>query len=92
MIHDDWIDGAKLRSIRLVTWSLDPELGLKRTSMPTIETVTAFPIKDGTLQIMTSSLRSRVESLDWLEEYEHLPQYQQGVQEDCPPLADLEPG
>ena len=30
----------------------------KRTSTPTIETVTAFPIKDGTLQMTTSSLRS----------------------------------
>ena len=40
---------------------LNRELDSKRTSTPTIDTATAFPTKDGTLQMMTSSLRSKGE-------------------------------
>jgi len=79
MVHHDWVDWAELGFIRsMSTHGLNPQRGFKRTSTPTIETVTAFPIKDGTLQMTTSSLRSRVNNqTSWGLGYS--PQRQQGV-------------
>ena len=51
---------AEVHQISVATHGLDLGRGFKRTRTPTIETVTAFPIKDGTLQMTISSLHSRV--------------------------------